>query len=507
LDERHKVVIVGSGFSGLGMAIQLRKAGIEDFVILEKADDIGGTWRENNYPGCACDIPSHMYSYSYAPKWDWTRMYAPQGEIWDYLRACAEKYGLTKHLRFGEQVATAHFDEARAEWRITTARGTTYVGQALVLGVGAQHRPSIPDLPGAATFTGEAFHSAQWNHDYDVAGKRVAVIGTGASAIQFVPQLATQADQVHVYQRTAPWILPKPDRPITDRERRAFRAVPALQRAYRAAIYLALESRAVGFVVSPKAMRVAERVSRRHLRKQVADEALRDALTPNFTMGCKRVLISNDYYPSLTRENVALVTEAIASVRPSSIVTTDGVEREVDAIVYGTGFHVTDTLASMQIVGAGGRSLDEAWRDGPEAYLGISVAGFPNLFILVGPNTILGHSSMVFMIEAQVKYVLRALRRLAEPGRLEVLPHTQARFNSKIQKRLRRTVWSTGCRSWYLDSAGVNRALWPGFTVSYWLRTRFSGFGGYARAGTAEPGTAGSAENAENAGAAEGMVP
>ncbi len=467
----YGVVIVGAGFAGLGMAISLKRAGRDDFIILEKADEVGGTWRENTYPGCGCDIPSHLYSFSFAPKTDWSRAYAEQPEILAYLKDTAERFDLRRHVRFNTELADARFDEATDRWVVTATDGSTVTGQALVLGVGPLNEPAYPDLPGLASFTGPAFHSFRWNHDVDLTGKRVVVIGTGASAVQLVPRIAPHVAALHVFQRTAPWLLPRPDHPFGPRARRIFHT--PVRHAYRAALYWRNEVAAAGFTVSPKLMRLAKAVSRRHLRAQVADPVLRAKLTPSYTIGCKRVLIASDYYPALTRPNVELVTEPIAEVGPEWIVTADGTRRDVDVIIFGTGFQVVDKLAGLPVTGPGGVTLADTWRDGVEAYLGMTVAGFPNLFILLGPNTVLGHNSVVFMIEAQLRYVMRCLDRLRRARRLTVDATAQRRFNARLQRRMRQTVWlAGGCRSWYLDADGVNRALWSGSSAGYWLRTR-----------------------------------
>jgi cation diffusion facilitator CzcD-associated flavoprotein CzcO len=472
-EQIHAAVIVGSGFAGLGMAIRLKRQGIDDFVVLEKASDVGGTWRDNTYPGCACDIPSVLYSFSFEPNHRWSRTFPEQREIWDYLRRCADSYGIRPHLRFGAELASAAFDDGAGAWRVSTVDGREFRGRALVLGLGALHQPRLPDLPGLAGFTGPVFHSSAWRHDVDLAGKRVAVIGTGASAIQFVPRLAPEVSRLHLFQRTPPWILPKGDRPIGARQRRLLAAVPGLRRLWRTALFWKLDARAVGFTTDPRLMRLVQGAARRHLREQVADPALRDRLTPDYTIGCKRILLSNDYYPALERSTVELVTDPVASVSPTGVVTGDGTERPVDAIVLGTGFQVTDALRGLDLVGAGGRRLADAWPDGPEAYLGMEVAGFPNLFFLIGPNTGLGHNSMIFMIEAQLGYVLRRVRSLLAGAEQGVRPDAQRRYNRRIQARLGRAVWSVGgCRSWYLDPDGRNRTLWPGPAFRYWLATR-----------------------------------
>ena len=471
--QQYRVAIVGSGFAGLGMAIRLRRAGIEDFVVLERADDVGGTWRDNSYPGCACDVPSHLYSFSFAPNPAWTSTFSPQPEIWDYLRACAQRYGVMGHIRFGHEVHDAAWDEDAQRWCIETSKGAL-TAQVLVLGTGPLSAPSIPDLPGLERFEGTTFHSATWDHDHDLDGERVAVVGTGASAIQFVPQIQPRVGKLHVFQRTAPWIMPRPDRPLKPWERRLYRALPAAQLLMRAGIYWARESFVLGFR-HPRVMRLGQRLALRHLHRQVRDPELRRKLTPTYRMGCKRVLISNDYLPALTRPNVELVTDAIAEVRPRSIVTADGIEREVDTIIFGTGFHVTDMPAAERVRGADGRSLAEHWNGSPQAHMGAMVAGYPNLFFLVGPNTGLGHNSIVFMIESQCNYVLSALRLMDERGaaELDVRPEAQAAYNARVQEQMRGTVWTSGgCASWYLDAHGRNTTLWPSFTWPFRERTR-----------------------------------
>ena len=476
MDERVEtgVVVVGTGFSGLGMAIQLRRDGREDFVVLEKADDVGGTWRANTYPGCACDIQSHMYSFSFEQNPDWTRSYSSQPEIGDYLRRVTDRYDLRRAIRFGVEVIGARWDPDECRWHIATDTGTTYVARFLVAGTGALHVPHVPDLPGLESFTGPVFHSADWNHGYDLRGKRVAVIGTGASAIQFVPQIAPDVARLDLYQRTPPWVMPKPDHPIPEWAKRLFRRMPGAQRAYRDFLYWLLESRALGFNGHPRMLQYAERFARWNLERAISDPDLRAKLTPSYPMGCKRVLLANDFYPTLNRPNVELVTDGISEIRPGGVVA-GGVEREVDAIILGTGFHVTDAFDYLNITGRDGRDLAKQWRTGgPHTHYGITVAGYPNLFFLLGPNTGLGHNSVVFMIESQIRYVSDALR-LAEHTRstIEVRQDVQDRFQAEIQAKLADGIWTTGgCDSWYLDSQGVNRTIWPGFTWRYWMRTR-----------------------------------
>ncbi|MEV6623516.1 NAD(P)/FAD-dependent oxidoreductase [Amycolatopsis sp. NPDC051106] len=467
------VVIVGTGFSGLGMAIQLRKEGRDDFVILEKAQDVGGTWRDNSYPGCACDIPSHMYSFSFEQNPDWSRAYSPQPEIWRYMREVADKHDLRRFVRFGQEMTGARWDAEENRWHVATRGGDEFVAGALVAGVGALHLPQIPELPGIEKFAGPAFHSARWRHDVDLKGKKVAVIGTGASAVQFVPKIAPEVGELTLFQRTPPWIMPKADHEMSGRTRALFKAFPPAQRAYRNVLYWLLEARAIGFNGQSWVMKLGQRLAKRNIDRAITDPVLRRKVTPDYTMGCKRVLISNDYYPALARDNVEVVTDGVREVRERSVVDAAGVEHEADVIVYGTGFHVTDAFDDLEIVGREGRNLGKEWAtEGMRTHLGITVAGFPNLFFLLGPNTGLGHNSVVFMIEAQISYVAEALR-LARGRAIEPKPEVQERFNGDIQRKLAKGIWTRGgCKSWYLDAKGVNRTIWPGFTWRYWLDTR-----------------------------------
>ncbi|GAA2758381.1 NAD(P)-binding domain-containing protein [Actinopolymorpha rutila] len=470
-----EIVIVGAGFGGIGMAIQLKRAGLDSFVVLEKDDDLGGTWRANGYPGCACDVPSHLYSYSFALNPDWSRMFSPREEIWDYLRSCVRTYGLAPHLRYGVRVASMQWDDCGGRWRVETADGEVLTPRVVVSAIGALHVPNYPDVPGRDRFVGRQFHSSEWDSSYDLTGKRVAVIGTGASAVQFVPRIAERVARLHVFQRTPAWIHPRPDAEIPPDRRRLFRSTPLAMRAFRASIYLALELRGLGFAVGPGLMGPLENAARRHLRRQVTDPELRSRLTPEYTIGCKRILLSSDYYPALARPNVELVTYDIAEITEHGITTRDGTSHDVDAIVYGTGFRVTSALLDQKIVGRAGLTLQDAWADGVTAYHGITVAEFPNLFMLLGPNTGLAHTSVVFMIETQVRHVMSCLRMLRRSRAevVEVEAGAQRRFAGMVRRRLDRAVWSTGgCTSWYLDEHGVNRTLWPGFTFEYWARTR-----------------------------------
>jgi cation diffusion facilitator CzcD-associated flavoprotein CzcO len=468
------VVIVGTGFSGLGMAIALKQAGALRFVVLEQASEVGGTWRDNTYPGCRCDVKSHLYSFSFAPNPEWTNTFASQPEILAYLRGVADRFELRPFIRFDTRVTGASWDEATARWHVDTERGG-WSARFLVLGLGGLSRPAMPSLPGLERFAGRAFHSQQWDHAWPVEGKRVGVIGTGASAIQFVPHLAKAAAHLTVFQRTPPWILPHPGRALGPGTRWLLRTLPWLQRLWRWGIYWWNELTANGFLhANSVVLRIGARGARRHLEAQVASPELRAKLTPNYAMGCKRVLLSDDYYPALTRPNVELVTSPITEVLPQGVRTADGRVHEVDGLVYGTGFHATDPLGPLTITGRDGVSLREAWRDGLAAYRGTTVAGFPNLFLLVGPNTGLGHTSMVVMIEAQVRYAMAALATATtrQLRALEPLAAAQAAWNERLQARFGGTVWATGCRSWYLDERGRNAVLWPGFTFAFERATR-----------------------------------
>lgn len=467
------VVIIGTGFAGLCMAIRLRRAGRKNFVMLERARELGGTWRDNDYPGCACDIPSVLYSFSFEPKSDWTRAYPTQPEIRRYLEHCAKKYRLGSHMRFGADVAEARYDDASALWHVRTTAGDEFVAPVLVSGMGGLSNPHVPEIPGIAEFAGPSFHSANWDHDVALEGRNVAVIGTGASAIQFVPQIAPRVGRLTLFQRTAPWILPKPDGPVSSRQRALRRFVPGYRWLLRKAAYWLHEIRAIGFTVKPTLLEAREALALRYLRRQIPDDELRARVTPDYRMGCKRVLISNDYYPALRRENVHVITDDILRIERDAVVTRDGVRHPADVIVYGTGFRAQAGIGTARIVGEGGRTLEEAWRGGMEAFLGVSVAGFPNFFTIVGPNSGLGHNSMVFMIESHVNYVMSALRLLGgrNVAAIDVRPAVQADFNEKLQRRMKRTVWSSGCRSWYLDANGRNTTLWPGFTFDFRRRT------------------------------------
>ncbi|MBV8528334.1 MAG: NAD(P)/FAD-dependent oxidoreductase [Candidatus Dormibacteraeota bacterium] len=469
-----EVLIVGTGFAGLGTAIRLAQQGRRDFTIIERADDVGGTWRDNTYPGLICDVPSHLYSFSFAPNPDWSRTYPGQAEILRYLRVCADRYGVRRHIRFRSELTAARWDGASSRWHVETTTGS-YNAHFLVLGMGAFSAPRMPAVPGLDIFAGTFFHSAAWRHDHDLRGERVAVIGTGASAIQFIPRIQPLVSRLLVLQRSPPWVLPHPGRRLTPAERWLSLRVPAVLHARRLGVYLIRETVVPGLVVDQRLNGGLEEVARRHLRHQVRDAGLRATLTPQYRLGCKRMVLSNDFYPSLTRANVDVVAAPVVEVRERSLVTGDGREHEVDTIIAATGFHVTDPPYAAQVAGRGGRTLAQTWDGSPNAYMATTVAGYPNLFVLSGPNSGIGHTSLVFMIEAQIDHVLDALDlcRRARLSSIEVRPAAQAAFNADVQRRMRRTVWANGgCASWYYDARGRNTTLWPAFTAQFAARAR-----------------------------------
>ena len=476
----YRVVIIGAGFGGIGMALALSRAGLNDFIVVDRADDLGGTWRDNTYPGAACDVPANLYSFSSSP-WHWSRRFPAQHETLAYLRALAAEGGLGPHLRFGAGVAAARFDERRGGWDVTLENGDTLQATALVSAVGQLNRPALPDIAGRDDFAGPSWHSARWNHDVDLTGRRVAVVGTGASAIQFVPEVARTAARVDVYQRSAPYVLPKPDRPYRHAEQVLFDRLPAVRKADRLRTFLTGELLTSGFVRSEKLLAGPMRLWRRQLAAQVTDPVLREQCTPDYVMGCKRVLFSNDWYPALARPDVELVTGAIERIVPGGVVTAGGTLREADVIIYGTGFQTLDFLAPMSVTGRDGRELHETWRNGAEAYLGITVAGFPNFFMLYGPNTNLGGNSIIYMLEGQIGYVLGAVRALQREGLdwLDVRPEVQKTFTTWVDSASRSSVWESGCHSWYTTAAGRNTNNWPDMTFRYRQRVRRFDLAGY----------------------------
>jgi cation diffusion facilitator CzcD-associated flavoprotein CzcO len=465
-------VVVGAGFAGIGMAIKLDEADKPNFVILERGDRVGGTWRDNRYPGCACDVPAHLYSYSFEPNPNWSLPYAPQNEILDYLEKCVDKYHLRGRLRLRTAAKRARFDEALGLWEVESSTGQNFLARSLIVGAGPLNRWSVPTIAGLEKFRGPMFHSADWKDDVSLEGKRVAVIGTGASSIQIVPAIASQVKKLHVFQRTPAWILPKQNGVIDDKAQARYAKFPAAQRAIRKTMYGINELFGLGFTHFRPIMGIGEMVANKYRDKAVRDPALREKLTPKYPIGCKRVLMSNDFYPAIQRENVELVTDGIREVREQSIVTEDGVERDVDVIVLATGFDASDIKAPFAIEGRRGQMLP----DGAEAYLGTTFAGFPNFFMIIGPNTGLGHTSMIVMMEAQIGYILGALRTMQKKKLklLDVREDVVRRYNERLQERLAKTVWSGDCRSWYKTKAGKNTTLWPGLTIEY--RARMASF-------------------------------
>ena len=462
------VAIVGSGFGGLGTAIRLAQAGFHDYLVFERSNDVGGVWRDNTYPGCACDVESHLYSFSFARNPGWTRSFSPAKEILEYLRGCAERFGVLPKIRFDHEITSATWDADALRWRLETAHGV-FTADVLVGAVGALSDPAIPALPGLATFSGKAFHSARWNHDHDLTGRRVAVIGTGASAIQFVPQIQPRTAALKIFQRTAPWIVPRGDRALTDRKRALLRRSPAAQWLERARIYAFREVMALAFF-DTRASKAMERLARLNLRRSVRDERLRAKLTPSYTMGCKRILLSDDYFPALAKENVDVITDTIAEIRPEGVLTKDGVLHEVDTIIFGTGFQVQKYPFAERIRGKGGLTLATTWKDRMTAHLGTTVVGYPNLFLLQGPNTGLGHTSVITMIESQIEHIINALRHMEARGLASIEPRAEAQraFVAHVDAKTKGTVWTSGgCKSWYLDANGANSTLWPGFTFTF----------------------------------------
>ncbi|MGZ5969159.1 MAG: flavin-containing monooxygenase [Polyangiales bacterium] len=469
----YEVIVVGGGASGIGAAICLRQQGISDFVVLEKAESLGGTWRDNTYPGCACDVPSALYSYSFAPNPEWTRAFAGQAEIRTYLLDVAERHGVTQHVRFGVEVIAARWNPRDARWHLETNRGTC-TARFLIAAAGPWHQPKIPDLPGLRAFGGEVFHSARWNHAYELRGKRVAVVGTGASAVQFVPKIQPEVARLHVYQRTAQWVLPKPDHYVPRAERWLMRTFPAAQRALRSAEYSAMEAFGLGFR-KPWILRQVQRLGLAHLQRAVKDPELRAKLTPDYTLGCKRLLMSNSYYPSLTRPNVEVHATAVREIQGDRVIGADGSVAEVDAIVFGTGFHILDMPVADRVFDEEGRSMAAHWRGSPSAYLGTTVAGFPNLFMLLGPNLGTGHSSAFSILEAQLRYVMDGIRKIRahDYASVEVRPEVQAAYDALVQEALPTTVYNSGgCASYYFDENGRNSFSWPWSTSALERRIR-----------------------------------
>jgi cation diffusion facilitator CzcD-associated flavoprotein CzcO len=469
-----RVVVIGAGFGGLGAARALRERGVTDITVLERADTIGGVWRDNTYPGAACDVPSPLYSWSWAVNPAWDRRYARQPEILAYLRAAAEREGLTDLVVTGTEVVSCTWDEAAAVWRVVCADGTAYDAEVVVSALGQLSTPVVPRIPGLDTFAGPAFHSAQWRHDVDLTGRHVAVIGTGASAIQLVPGIVDRVGALTVFQRSAPYVVPKPDQEYRPHHHRAFARWPALLRGERSTVFWATEklNAALGGQVRwSKALLGAMRTAwRLHLRRQVPDASLRAKLVPDYDIGCKRILFSNDWYPALSRGHVEVVTHAVTGVEPTGVRTDDGTLHQADVVIWGTGFAATDFLAGVTVTGSDGADLHQLWVDGARAHLGLTVPGFPNFFCIYGPNTNLGGSSIIAMMEAQAGYVAEAVARLGEGARtVEVLPEVAEAYDREMQDRLRASAWN-GCDSWYVDGSRIT-TNWPGRVTEYQERT------------------------------------
>ncbi|GIH90644.1 flavin-containing monooxygenase [Planobispora siamensis] len=482
------VAIIGAGFGGLCMAIQLERAGIDSYTLFEKGGDVGGTWRDNTYPGAGCDIPSHLYSFSFERYSSWTRRYPGQREILDYLEMCADKYGLRSHIRLHTEVVSAVFDETLGKWRVRTA-GSGESGKreeheehgkdeereelfdVVVSAVGQLNRPHLPEIAGMSSFTGPSFHSARWDHSVDLTGRRVAVIGTGSSAAQLIPPVAETAAHLDVFQRTPNWVIPKPDAVFGRAARAVFHYLPLSQRIYREWIYRYAEGALYPALAGGWSTAVVRKRALDHLRAQIPDPALRAKLTPDYPIGCKRIVIDSRFYPALARPDVDVVTEKIVRITPEGVETTDGL-READVIIYATGFQSTEFLVPIEITGRQGRRLHDEWKDGAEAYLGIAVPHFPNLFMLYGPNTNLGHNSIVFMIECQVRYIMGCLPYLMDRGPMEVRPEAMDAWRRSLDRAMDHMVWQAGCASWYKNAAGRVTNNWPGSTPLYRRLTR-----------------------------------
>lgn len=466
-------LIIGSGFAGVAAAVRLREAGVRDIVVLERANALGGTWRDNEYPGCACDVPSRLYSLSFAPNAEWTRSYSAQPEIRTYLERVAHDHGITPLIRFNHTVLGARWDADALRWYVDTTHGP-FTASLLVMATGALSDAVLPDIPGHEAFRGAAFHSSRWDYSVPLAGKRVLVIGTGASAIQFVPRLQPQVAALTLFQRTPPWILPRHDRTYRHWERAAYQHVPGLEQLARGLIYASREVTFLAFR-DVRLARLVQRLAVRHLHQQVRDPALREALTPTYALGCKRILVTNEYYPALTQANVSLVTCGIQRIVHDGIVTTDGVRHHGDVLIYGTGFRPTDPPLAPCVIGRDGRSLADAWGGSMRAHAGTTVHGFPNLFLVSGPNTGLGHTSQLYMIESQLRHVASTATymRNHDVASIEPTADAQQRWVHDVDARMQRMVWvAGGCRSWYLDATGRNSSLWPDFTFRFRQRVQ-----------------------------------
>jgi cation diffusion facilitator CzcD-associated flavoprotein CzcO len=471
--DEFPIVIIGAGFAGIGSAIQLLRAGIRSFTIFERAGEVGGTWRDNTYPGAACDVPSHVYSFSFEQNPNWSRRYAESGEIQAYLLGLVDKWQLRDHLRLNTEIHEARFAEATGSWTLTTGEGERVEARVVLSGVGGLVDPSLPDIKGIESFGGECFHTARWNHEFELTGKRVGVIGTGASAVQVVPSIADQVEKLSVFQRTAAWVVPKNDKVYSESTKKRLARHPALLELSRLAKYWSSEAFGpLVFLDSKRLSAIGEKGSLMHLRDQVKDPELRRKLTPDFQFGCKRILISDEYWASFERENVDLVTEPIEEIRYEGVATKDGQVHELDALIFATGFALGLAAAPFPIIGRGGKSLDDVWRRGANAYKGMTVSGFPNWFIMMGPNTGPGHTSVIVYTEAQIAHAVQAIKAMmAEDIKfVDVKQDVQDRYNARLQGRMKHMVWNSGCKSWYLSEDGGNHSLYPGFAAEYVAR-------------------------------------
>ena len=469
-----QVVIIGAGMSGLCMGVQLKQQGINDFVILERSDDVAGTWNYNTYPGCGCDVPSVFYSYSFYLNPNWSRVYSLHDEIKQYFRDCAVHFGLNDHIQFNTEVERADYDEERGSWTVTTKGGETIESRVLVSGLGQLNVPFTPDFDGAHTFAGDSFHSARWNHGVDLAGKKVAIIGNAASALQFIPHVAEAAEQVHVYQRSANYVVPRNDRAYTDSEKQRFARFPWLQRLHRLGVFLRGEIM-YGAIANKKFFQwLLAKDAKKYLEEHITDPELRRKLTPDYAIGCKRILVSDNYYQAMARPNLNLVTKPIQSITPAGVQTEDGEVLEADVLIYGTGFQTTDLMAPVDFYGRDGLSLKDAWAEGAEAYRGVCTSEFPNLFMLYGPNTNLGSNSIIFMVEQQVNYIVKCITKLLthQLKSMEVNKQVLRAYNEKMQGDMTKTVWVASCQSWYKNAAGKVVNNWPNSATNYYFHMR-----------------------------------
>ena len=484
-NPQYQVAIIGAGFAGLGAAIRLKQRGKDSFIVLEQAEEAGGTWRDNVYPGCACDIPSFLYSYSFKLNPDWNQIFSAQPDILKYIKSCISTYRLEDHIRYSSEVTEAAFDEKLGYWILKTKDGKILTARTVIAALGPLNQIVLPDIKGKSTFVGKAFHTNQWDEEVELKGKNVAVIGTGASAIQVVPAIAPEVEKLFVFQRTAPWITPRPNPSISPFVQKLFGWAPFIQRMIREIIYWFLEYRGKSFWGNKRVRRGIKKQCIKHIQQSISDPELRKVVTPDYEPGCKRILVSNDYYPALARQNVSLITIGIEEIQPHGILTKDGSFLDVDVIIYATGFQAAEFMRAISVNGLDGQTLHEIWQDqGQQAFKGTTISGFPNLLFMVGPNTGLGHNSIIHIIESQLNYVMEYIDLLEEGPEgsyLNVRESVQQTYNQHIQQELQQTVWATGCQSWYLDSHGRNTTLWPSSTVAFRKETRHIDPGDYER--------------------------